>query len=525
MADQPKDKKSFFKEWLEQLQQESWQLELLISGLALFGIWESRELVASFDNYIDNNVYGGAFNQISFWLLVILRVGWRIFFINLLIHVILRGLWIGSIGLRYISGEIDYEKLNYSEAATEFLKRRIGTYDDFIEKLEWICSVLFAYTFLLFLLFLSMTFFFGLLPVLVQISGLDMESSSFYIGVITVFYYIIGLLVFVDFIALGAFKKVKDKTISKIYLYIFRFYSLVTLSFLYRPLLYNFLDNKGTRRLFFFSIPYILLLAIGPNLFSNNNYPYFDSVGSLRSHGQIINDLNYDDLRHEKIDGLEGMAKTNFMNRMPDVILGQYYMDQPYQRIFFKMRQSDQRLFKLNSAVLPIYKEGFRFSLFGSDYYEDPELQKLLDEKDAEADKVREKIKENREQLKGVEKTDPEYGDLVAIRENLRKERDSFMDSKSDVEDAFAQKKNDKIRIAFMDYIDVQIDGISYKDSLTCHFYVHPDINQKGILCHYDASNLQRGFHNVEVKRKVYNSREDDKVLELQYILPIIKTN
>tara|TARA_Y100000385_G_C13085766_1_gene636329 strand:+ start:321 stop:1898 length:1578 start_codon:yes stop_codon:yes gene_type:complete len=525
MTDQSKDKKSFFKEWLEQLQQESWQLELLISGLALFGIWESREMLSSFDHYVDSNVYGGAFNQITFLLLFILKVGWRIFFINLLIHVILRGLWIGSIGLRYISGDIEYENLDYSEAATEFLKKRIGTYDDFIEKLEWICSVLFAYTFLLFLLFLSMTLFFAVPPVIIKITGPNTDNAGFFIVMFNMIYYVIGLLVFIDFIALGAFKKIKDKTVSKVYLYIFRFYSIVTLSFLYRPLLYNFLDNKGTRRLFFFSIPYILILAIGPNLFSNNNYPYFDAHHSLRTHGQIINDANYEDLRSIKSEGKEGIGKIDFKNNMPDVILGQFYMEMPFQRIFFGMRQSDLNLFKQDSIVSPIYKEGFRFSLFSSSKFEDPELDKLLKAKDDKANEVREKLKVNRDQLKGVSESDQAHIELTQERDRLRAERDSYVSEKSDVHESFAKQKNEKILEAFMDYIELELDGIPYKDSLTCYFYIHPDINQKGVLCHFDANPLSRGNHNMSVKRKVYRTSQTGNIDILHYILPFIKVN
>ena len=525
MIDQSKDKKGFFKEWLEQLQQESWQLELLISGLALFGIWESREMVASFDHYVDNNVYGGAFNQITFWLLFILKVGWRIFFINLLIHVILRGLWIGSIGLRYISGDIEYENLNYSEVATDFLRRRIGTYDDFIERLEWICSVLFAYTFLLFLLFLSMTLFFGVLPVFFQVTGLNPETMGMSIGVIVIIYYFMGILVFIDFIALGAFKKIKDKTVSKIYLYLFRFYSLITLSFLYRPLLYNFLDNKGTRRLFFFSIPYILILAVGPNLFSNNNYTYFDSYHSLRSHGQIINDANYEDLRSVKLEGKEGMSKTNFKNNMPDVILGQFYMDQPYQRLFFGMRKNDQKLFEMDSIVSPIFKEGFRFSLFSSSRFDDPELKAMLDAKDDQANEVREKLKENRNQLQGLKPGDADYQFLTEERERLRSQRDEFVNEKGGIEEKFTKDKNAKILAAFMDFVDVEVDGVSYNDSLTCHYYIHPDINQKGFLCHFDAQHLNKGNHDLSVKRKIYRSSSSGRTEILHYILPFIKVN
>ena len=50
-----KDNKNIFTEWLEKLQQESWQLELLISGFALFGIWESRDILESFTNFLAVN--------------------------------------------------------------------------------------------------------------------------------------------------------------------------------------------------------------------------------------------------------------------------------------------------------------------------------------------------------------------------------------------------------------------------------------------------------------------------------------
>ena len=261
-----KNKKSFFKDWLEQLQQESWQLELLISGLALFGIWEAQDLLVDFGDYISDNVYKGILGMVLPALMLILKVGWRIFFVNLLIHVILRGLWIGSIGLRYISGDIDYDQLNYSEYFTDYLKKRIGSYDDFIENLEKICSVLFAYTFLLFLLFLSLVLFFTVIPIVIySVNGLlgDAEKEiQTEIGMFIMVYVFIGFLVFIDFITLGGFKKIKDRSVSKVYSYIYRFYSTITLSFLYRPLLYNFFDNKYTRRLFYFSIPYILILSL-----------------------------------------------------------------------------------------------------------------------------------------------------------------------------------------------------------------------------------------------------------------------
>ena len=121
MSNDYKDSK--FKELLDKLQQESWQLELLISGFAIFG------LITAFDPIYNqlkiaenqNDLY-----QIIISLIAVIACSILIF--NLLIHVILRGLWIGALGLRYVSGDIDFEKLNYHNRFTKqvhFYTRRL----------------------------------------------------------------------------------------------------------------------------------------------------------------------------------------------------------------------------------------------------------------------------------------------------------------------------------------------------------------------------------------------------------------
>lgn len=55
---------------------------------------------------------------------------------NLIIHIVLRGLWIGALGLRYVSGEIDYDNLNYSDKFTNYLKKKVGSFDNYIWKVR-----------------------------------------------------------------------------------------------------------------------------------------------------------------------------------------------------------------------------------------------------------------------------------------------------------------------------------------------------------------------------------------------------
>ncbi|WP_405413635.1 hypothetical protein [Maribacter sp. Asnod1-A12] len=95
-----------FKKWLDTLQQESWQLELIISGFAIYGLlaaYESIELKSA------TSAVTGILELGALWAIALICC--QIFIFNLLFHVLLRGLWIGAIGLRYVSGDIDYSVL------------------------------------------------------------------------------------------------------------------------------------------------------------------------------------------------------------------------------------------------------------------------------------------------------------------------------------------------------------------------------------------------------------------------------
>ena len=104
--------KSKMGQILERLQEESWQLELLISGFAIFLVAGSGEMLWKFLNTLivldsgsDEMPYLASF-------VAVLMGSWIILLINLILHILLRGLWISAIGLRYISGDIDFSELN-----------------------------------------------------------------------------------------------------------------------------------------------------------------------------------------------------------------------------------------------------------------------------------------------------------------------------------------------------------------------------------------------------------------------------
>jgi hypothetical protein len=218
-----------FRKWLDKLQQESWQLELLISGFAIFGLVSAINLLdAKGAAAAATEIFGFA----AVWGVAIICV--TIFIFNL----VLRGLWIGAIGLRNVSGDIDYDTLNYSEKFTKYLKRKVGSFDRYISRLENYCSILFSVTFLLVFYvigFMAVFAAIGLLISLVKNMEFIPDNISKIIRIgIAILFGLSALIVFIDFMGQGFLKKKKWPT--KLYFPIYWVFSKLTLSFLYSPL-------------------------------------------------------------------------------------------------------------------------------------------------------------------------------------------------------------------------------------------------------------------------------------------------
>lgn len=269
MEKEDKSKKKLGK-WLDKLQQESWQLELVVSGFAIFLMAGAWDALVEF-NLIQKIKYAGL-GQTGAALglgYLILSVTCLFIMINLVLHVLLRGLWISTIGLRYVSGDIDFEKLKLAPRFKHFLRKRIGSFDEYILRLENICSVIFAFTFLVVFMLVGLGMFF-LVIILVSyievnfLDGFADDVSNVGIavkwawGIFLVLVLLSAVLYFIDFVTLGYLKR--KKWLSRIYFPIYRFYSLITLSSLYRPMYYNLVDNKFGRRVGFLLVPYLFFI-------------------------------------------------------------------------------------------------------------------------------------------------------------------------------------------------------------------------------------------------------------------------
>jgi hypothetical protein len=296
MSHDPSDKK--FKKWLDILQQESWQLELIISGFAIYGLFMIIEPIelASMRAENDNNYYKVLIYQG-------LTVSWYIITVNLIAHVILRGLWIGAIGLRYVSGEIDYEKLNYSEKFTRHLKKTVGSFDNYVATLEKYCSIIFAVTFLLVFYLLGLiliTFCFVLIGLWFDKEDVANWPRTWLAPPLIIFLALGLVLTFIDFVTQGWLKR--KKWTSKLYYPFYWVFKYLTLSVLYRPMVYNFLDTRFGKRLIWIVIPlYLGLTFLMGTGFSTSNY----LDGDMNTNSYTAGKGNYVDMIDDEVSFID----------------------------------------------------------------------------------------------------------------------------------------------------------------------------------------------------------------------------
>jgi len=341
-----------FKKLLKKLQEESWQLELLISGFAIFGLFTIFDPISVSVQEAKNtqHIY-------TFVVTLVAQISCAILIFNLVLHVLLRGLWIGALGLRYVSGDIDYEKLNYSEKFTTYLKKKVGSFDKYIGTLENYCSIIFAISFLLIFYVLALTFtiiFIALIAIYVLDSDWLPGWISKGIGIPFMVFICIGMFItFIDFVTLGSLKK--KQWISKIYFPIYWLFGFITLSFLYRPLVYNFLDHKFGRRLSFILVPfYLLILLLSAFYYQSSNY-----INSEVSSSDIVANIeNYE-------DQLSGSEKFT-----GDVTIPSKVITASYLKVFLLYQERiEDRIFAFDSTLKP--KEdlrGLRNEIGGRDF-------------------------------------------------------------------------------------------------------------------------------------------------------------
>lgn len=230
--------------WLLRVQEQSWEPEILVSGIVLYGLFQVPELIEQLHHFLNHfsfEVFSGG--TVDTTMLSALKVAnvWLVG--GFMTHLFLRSIWVALVGLSYVyKNGVDIERLKMKEPYNRVIFKD-ASYLRNIVRLEEICSTTFAISFLLFMLILGGLFFLG---VVVAILSLWLhffpEQNNF--SWVDPTLSIIGVVYLLDFLTLGLFKRIPY--FSRVYFPIYRVMSFLTLSPLYRKIYYGLISNHKT---------------------------------------------------------------------------------------------------------------------------------------------------------------------------------------------------------------------------------------------------------------------------------------
>lgn len=256
------------EDWLKKLERESWQLELLVSAFTIFLLIQAdiafSDTLQEFQFKYDRNQ-----NLLGFvWIFAgLLGICIRALAAFLILHLMLRGFWIGAIGLRSVQSNIDFEGLNYSSYFTKKLQKKVMTLDSLVILLDEICSVIFSFSFLVisilisfgtYILFLGLiTLIFNTIGGLVEGMAWLEEGAMVLAWTFILLTVISGILYMLDYFTLGFFKKYN--WLSRLYYPIYRFYGVITFSGISRSI-YYYLISKFSK--FKIRLAYLVALVL-----------------------------------------------------------------------------------------------------------------------------------------------------------------------------------------------------------------------------------------------------------------------
>lgn len=130
--------------WLRKLEEESWQAELIISGLAIYGALQLPHYIEAF---IDFSIT--FFQPENYFFLFVFAMylfcASTFLIICFIVHFILRAVWIGMLGFNYVFPKgINYDTDQYSPTYLKMLREKFPNNHQNITNLEKACSAMFG---------------------------------------------------------------------------------------------------------------------------------------------------------------------------------------------------------------------------------------------------------------------------------------------------------------------------------------------------------------------------------------------
>ncbi|WP_425393062.1 hypothetical protein [Ekhidna sp.] len=293
--------------WLKTIQLNSWEAELLVSALVLYALFQVPEFLekTSLQTFDRASRMHGLFR--------LLEKAIQLLSIGYILHILVRGIWVASVGLSYVFPKgVNHESLNFKGNFKKELTKN-GSLVKMVLRLEELSSIIYGVSFIFFgtlvgfgsLLFTFLFFVEFIVPLMNQNPYFAVPAFFFIL-----FYFLLCIIVFIDFLTNGYFRR-KNWSADWFY-YVAFFFRIVTLSFLYRRSLLVLISNiKGWRS---YLVPFVVLGVTGGFLYlkdeigDNRRDNYYQS----NANGDYLS-ANYENLRDDN-DYLVATVQSDIIN-------------------------------------------------------------------------------------------------------------------------------------------------------------------------------------------------------------------
>ena len=224
--------------WLKSIQENSWELELLISGGAIFSLFQFGDL------YIDWRTNLKMYTALpgTNFLFLIGLIGIKILTLGFSLHLLTRAYWLALVCINYVfPNGIKTEKINWKKpykvkhSSNENLKELITRVD------KYCGTIVFTSIISVFALAGFMLLFIAMFSIMI------LFEESFPRELVMTLWLIFTLLYIIDFVTFGTFRKIP--VISYLTFPFFKLFDFITLRIHYQPALFMFNTNiKKVRR-------------------------------------------------------------------------------------------------------------------------------------------------------------------------------------------------------------------------------------------------------------------------------------
>jgi hypothetical protein len=326
-------------EWLRELTDTSWNVELIVSGAAIFLASYLPEAVnALLRYYLENLVLDENVKKLMLPLLAFSffkMVAWLLT-ATFVVHFILRAFWAGAVGLHAVYKEgIRYEQLpSHTDASRRQLKQEFGSLSDFILRIDRWANQVFSVAFLIALmgfgvgtLYMVIFFIMSVLPVF-----LGKETGRIVSAVALALLLALAMLPAVVLTLARKPEWAEKPLVKKLSAWTFRYAGQITTPFAHRPVSYlymTFASNMPKARLYrTFTLLFVIIMVGLAFNFSAVLGPLAGNKGFTTRHffAQGNNDFSF---AGDPYDNLRDPDK-----RLPPVSIPSEVVEGPYLRVF-----------------------------------------------------------------------------------------------------------------------------------------------------------------------------------------------